>query len=333
MGKKSSMRDVAKLANVSVATVSHVINGTKVVSADTRRQVEEAMKTLGYQTNRVPLPISPDRKTKVIGVIIPDVAHSLLISFFRALDSGLRQKGYEVLLASSREDLEQEKRHIRLFTEGIVDGILISSTATHYTVIKHLFPENFPVVFFDRIPIGCPYDSITINNYDAFFKGIEHLIYRNHSKIGCITSELQFSSKNQRVTAYRDVLRKYGLKEYYGYHLSFDAQDVYIGVKKLLNQGCTAIVSFNGRITEGIVNTLLKLGKKIGKDIDILICQDSTENEIYSLLSSVYIAQPVNELARIATDQIIERIDEPLLPIRQTVLMAYLVSGNQPQIF
>ena len=108
---------------------------------------------------------------------------------------------------------------------------------------------------------------------------------------------------------------------------------LYPGVKELIRQGCTAIVSLNGRITEGVINSLLKMEKKLGKDVEVLACQDSVENEIYSLISSVYIAQPVNELARISAELIEERIEKPSGITHQTVLSAYLVSKEDRKIY
>lgn len=321
--KKSTMRDVATHAGVSVATVSHVLNHTKTVSEETSRKVLQSISKLDY-TPAAGSPCCQQSETHLIGVIIPDFSHTFLVSFVRALDSVLLTYGYHVMAASSNEDPALEDSHIRAFTKGIVDGLVISSTHADYASLKHLLPESFPTVFFDRQPQGCPRDCITVNNYDALYKGVESLILQNHTKIGCITTDISMSTKEERLSAYKDALARYGLKEYYAYSVVPQSTDMYTCAKELLKQGCTAIVALNGNITEGVINSLMKMNKKIGRDIEVLAYQDSAENEIYSLLTSAYIIQPVNELARTAARQIYERITSPALPIRQTILQACL---------
>ena len=334
MKEHSGIRDVAAYAGVSIATVSHVINNTKHVSNETRQRVEHAMRELGYRQNTAPPRLPRLNNAEMIGLIVPDLAHSLFVSYFRALEPLLKEKGFELFLMSSNEDLETERKLLHILTGGVARGILISSVADSYERISADIPENFPIIFFDRVPRGVPYDSVTVNNYDAIYKGIEGLILRNHFKIGCITANnMSFSTKNQREDAYKAALSRYGLKEYFYYLDGMQTRGLYPGVKELIRQGCTAIVSLNGRITEGVINSLLKMEKKLGKDVEVLACQDSVENEIYSLISSVYIAQPVNELARISAELIEERIEKPSGITHQTVLSAYLVSKEDRKIY
>jgi LacI family transcriptional regulator len=145
-----TMRDVARLAGVSVATVSAVANGKQVVRPTVVARVRDAMKALNYQPDHVARSLRVKRTT-TIGVVIPDFASGFFVDVTRGVEDAARAAAYSVLLCNSDDDAEQEKLHVRTLQARKVDGILLASTDL-YSIGQGQFGSDTPVVLFDRVP-------------------------------------------------------------------------------------------------------------------------------------------------------------------------------------
>ena len=142
---KQTMRDVARLAGVSIATVSAVINGTVKVSEVRSKRVREAMEALDYYPDQVARSLKMGR-TDVIGMVIPDITNVFFPQVIRGVEDAARKRGYSVILCDSNEDPEEERRHLDTLFSRRVDGVLIAcsdSTAGY----EHLMRRRFPIVF------------------------------------------------------------------------------------------------------------------------------------------------------------------------------------------
>src|SRR5208283_2031145 len=149
--KKPTISDVARLAGVSVATVSAVINGTKVVSPRRAQKVREAMEALDYHADQIARSLRTG-KSKVVGVIIPDLANPFYTQVIAAADEVASRAGYSIFLCNSNDDPAQEQRHLDMLFSHRVAAVLIASSDS-FTGYDRLMRRRFPMLFFDRIPV------------------------------------------------------------------------------------------------------------------------------------------------------------------------------------
>ena len=141
---KVTMRNVAKHAGVSTATVSHVINETRFVSEETREKVLKSIEALGYSPNEVARIFKTGRKN-LIGCIVPDIANSFFATIIEAAEAVLGQEGYRLIVANTKEDPKREREHLTSLTSGIVDGFDCSDNATSGKNNWQIwFPKAYP---------------------------------------------------------------------------------------------------------------------------------------------------------------------------------------------
>lgn len=325
---RTTMRDVARHANVSVATVSHVINKTRFVKPETERQVLESIALLGYRPDAAARSFKTGRRN-LIAFVVPDIANSFFSTLIEEAESVLNAAGYQLLVVNTKETEEREINNIRLLSSGIVDGFIIASTLTSFDALHSIIPEGMPVVLVDRLLADCDCDSITVNAYDALYEGVERLIQNGHRKIGYITGLLRISTTIERLRAYKDAMNAHGL---------LDESRICVGdsmsecvtshLTSLVDAGCTALVITNNLMAEEAMTHLLDEGIRPGRDIELLGFRDSNQPQ-YGLQHMHLVVQPTVQLGRTAAAHLLDRLREPDLPLRQTVLQAVYVPRGE----
>ncbi len=147
-----TLRDVARLANVSIATASAVVNNKGKVSDKLRARVQRAMEGLDYQPDQVARSLKV-RRTHTLGMVIPDVTNPFFTDVMQGVEDEARRTGYSVIFCNANEDSALEKNQLATLFSRRVDGVLISPTEPH-VVMDRLTRRRFPMVFFDRVPSG-----------------------------------------------------------------------------------------------------------------------------------------------------------------------------------
>ena len=151
MKRKPKITDVAKASGFSIATVSHVINGSRPVSAETAAKVNAAIAALGY------VPDSSARSFKtgrhhLVGYIAPDIGNRFFSLILEELEDALALRGYNLLVINTRENGQRELDGFQVLTNGLTDGVICASTFQDYADLKPAIPKNFPLVMIDRLP-------------------------------------------------------------------------------------------------------------------------------------------------------------------------------------
>ena len=147
---KVTISDVARLAGVSTATVSHTINSTRYVSGETKEKVYRAIAELGYTPDASARSFRTGKK-KTIGFIVPDISNKFFATMIESVENYLSAHGYHLIIANTKENPEREETNIRLLTAGLVDGLLVASTMDDFQRFDALIPAGFPVVLVDRL--------------------------------------------------------------------------------------------------------------------------------------------------------------------------------------
>ena len=209
---KVTISDVAKLAGVSTATVSHTINNTRYVSNETKEKVYRAIEELGYTPDASARSFRTGKK-KIIGFIVPDIANKFFATMIESVEKYLSANGYQLIIANTRENMDREETNIRLLTAGLVDGLLVASTMDDFQRFDALIPAGFPVVLVDRIFETKKYSSVCVSNFQPIYRSVCRLAGKGDRRIGIIGGLPRLSTTVERISAYQQAMADCGLPE------------------------------------------------------------------------------------------------------------------------
>jgi LacI family transcriptional regulator len=304
-----TMRDVARLAGVSVGTVSAAVNGTAGVSAASRKRVADAMEALHYRPDEVARSLKVG-KTHVIGVVVPDITNLFYPEVVRGVEDAAQADGYSVILCNSNEDRERERKHLDILLSRRVDGVLLtfSEDSLEY---EHLEHQGFPFVCVDRVPFQGRHWSVSTDNVEAGWRAAWHLIELGHKRIAAIAGNTTLSPHRDRVEGYRKALRQGGL-EWRDDLLRVGAQQIetgYEAAKELLHLDPppTAILSTNNRMLLGVMRALADLDLACPSQVSVIGFDDYSWTRHHTPKLTV-MAQPTYQMGRRAMDLLLRQI-------------------------
>lgn len=206
------MRDVAKLAGVSIKTVSRVINDEPAVSDVLKAKVLTAASQLGYRPNFTASTLRrSSNTTRTIALLLKNVANPFSAALLRSIEDAARQRDVVVISASVDEDDERERRLSQTFLSRNVDGLIIVPTAGNHSYLAREVDRGTPVVFVDRQPAGIDADTVSSENVQGARAAVEHLIARGHRSIAFLGDYTRISTAAERLYGYREALATSGL--------------------------------------------------------------------------------------------------------------------------
>lgn len=324
--KKATLKDVAKLAGVSTATVSYVITGSRGVSNASREKVEAAMKELSYFPDPSARNLKSGKRNS-IGFIIPDIANVYFSSIIEEIEGILRQKGITLIVSNSKENQELERTLIRNFSSGLVDGLIIASTLTDYNEILKQLPTGFPTVLVDRGVHNCQTDQVLTSSETAMYEGISNFLNDGHQKIGFIASIKNIYTTDIRIREFKDAIASNGLSEhnYRIEHTDVSASTVATLAEQMLSDGYTAFAAGNNLITWELVSFSLKRILAGKSPLQILGYSYSQWYSWFPFLHTIDV--PTRDMGRIAIRRLLDRIDNSKLSPKEYILTC---SYNKP---
>lgn len=317
MNKRAGIVDVAKMAGVSTATVSHVINNTRFVTDDTRERVNQAIRELGYAPNASARTLKTG-KTNKIQFIIPDVDNAFFTSLIESIESVLSKHGYQLLLVNTHENWDTELSYLRTVNSSVVDGLILATTQTDWKTLKENLPPDLPVVLVDRKPDGCSIDCVWISTYDACYEAVNKLIQWGHKKIGLIAARPNLSTSVERNQAYTDSITEGSLEQYIapGDSLRNSSPKHY---QELIKQGCTAILVANGRMTDDIIYYQYEHPEEMQRNITLAGFRESSK---VHRLTPIAISQPSEKMGEYAAERILALIKNSHRKPKENILHA-----------
>lgn len=316
---QTTIRDVARLAGVSVATVSAVINGKDGVSERLTHRVQQAVQALHYHPDHVARSLRV-RQTHTIGMVMPQIASPFFAEVLRGAEDLACQQGYSVLICNSREDANQEKSHLSTLISRRVDGILLASEDPHFAY-HWISPRHFPLVLFDRIPGGFKGTVVTTDNIAASFEATNHLIRLGHKRTAIIAGPADISTSDERIEGFRKAMGEAGLRvrEEYFKRGSFKLEGGYQCALELMKLPLppTAIFSLNYEMTLGLMRALAESGLKCPRQVSVLGFDDfvvGIDGFSWATMFSpklTTVAQSSYELGRRAMQLLLKKIKRP----------------------
>ncbi len=332
---KVTISDVARMAGVSTATVSHTINRTRFVSEETKARVYQAIEQLGYTPDASARSFRTGKR-KTIGFVVPDISNRFFAVLIEAVEDVLSQAGYRLIISNTREDADREENSVRLLAAGLVDGLLVASTMDDEERFDALVPPGLPVVLVDRTfetRETRRYSSVCVSNFKPIYRSVCRLVGKGDRRIGIIGGLPRLSTTRERISAYEQAVSDCGLPAEEGLIRYGDSKEDSAGrcLDELLERKCDAVIVTNGLMSVDAVTYLSMKGLKIGTDIDVLSFVDY-DSGIYRLYADRMdsIVQPVAELGAAAGKQILQRLTSPDSPVFEDVLASTYRPCTQP---
>ena len=319
---KITISDVARLAGVSTATVSHTINSTRYVSSDTKEKVYQAIAALGYTPDASARSFRTGKK-RTIGFIVPDISNKFFGTIIESAENYLSAQGYHLIIANTKENMAREETNLRLLTAGLVDGLLVASTMDSFQRLDSLIPVNFPVVLVDRTFESRKYPSVTVSCFDDIYRSVCRLADRGKRRVGIIGGLSRLSTTQERIAAYRAAVADRGLEQdeslvRYGDSMEDSAPPC---LDQLLDRGCDAILVCQGLMASVTIAYLRGKGIQPHQDLEVVSFVDYDTRAYEFYYNQVdRIIQPVEELGRTAGEQILLRVEQPDAPVQERVL-------------
>lgn len=319
--KPATIHDVAAYANVSTATVSHVINKTRFVSEATTAKVLEAIKALSFTPNASARSFKTGRKN-IIGFVVPDITNSLFSTMVDEIENILQKYNYNLIVTNTKENSSKEIENLHALSSGLVDGIILASTLEKFSDITDNLPKDFPLVLIDRIPSNSCTDSVFLADRLSMQNGIRTLLQKGCRRIGYIAGLKRLSTTQERLEVYRNTLKEHGLftPELIKYVNSLSQSAVHCA-QELAEAGCDAIIASNNIITIDTINYVQNRITNGGSSVCVLGYE---VNELYSWLPFPgYFVYPIREVGKAAGEQIMNRILHPDSPIQKITIASY----------
>lgn len=298
---RATIRDVAQLAGVSVATVSRVLNHPSSVHEETRKRVLEAIHASGYTYNAVARSLST-RKTLTIGVIVPAITNPVFALSTRGIQEVSNAHGYSILLGNSNYSDEAEERLIEVFKEKRVEGILFTCSNLRHPYLQRLKESRFPFVLLYNTPFDPEINFVSIDNHRAAYEITRYLIALGHRRIGVISGFFKVSDRSlARWKGFQACLKDHRVRFPSELHveteLSFEggrkAMERLLQVKPRL----TAVFCSNDFIAMGAMKALREKGMRIPEDVSIAGFDD-IEMASYFEPALTTIHQPAYEMGQ-----------------------------------
>jgi DNA-binding LacI/PurR family transcriptional regulator len=323
---KFTIKDVAKHASVSTATVSRVLAGSNQVSENLRIRVLESIDALDYIPNQVGRSLRR-QTTNIIGLVITDIQNPFFTSILRGVQDVFQEHKLVVLTANSDENPTQELLHLQILRSQGVRGLIFAPARSDYYGLEYLF-NGMAVVAIDRLPLNINVDSVIVDNVAGAKVATQHLLDLGHRRIGFIAGISKVTTGKDRLRGYLEALQEAGLHriDELIQDGSFLQKGGYKAMSNLLDLPIppTAIVSSNNLMSLGALQALHERGVKIPDEIAVVGFDDMPWAPCLQPPLTV-IAQPTYEIGRQAAHLLLERFESPDFPARNLVLETNLI--------
>lgn len=305
----ATIKDVAKMTGLSLATISKYINGGKVREKN-RACIEAAISELGYRVNRNARSLKTNR-TMTVGVVLPTLSVPFFSDMISALDACLREAGYTSFVCSYDFDKALELEKLRTLSNNNVDGVVLIAQDISASELAGLTGGDTPVILVDRTIPDFVSDSIVIDNLGAAYETVEHLIERGHRRIGIIVGPQNISTGYERLTGYRRALADHGIEADESL-IRLGSYDFESG-HRLFNafmdmpQPPTALCVTNYDMTVGTITAAHERGITLGRDVGFFGFDAVDISRIVTPRLPV-VEQPARPMGRMAGELLLRRI-------------------------
>ncbi len=314
MKRKVTLKQIAKELDVSISTVSKSLRDSPEISEDTRQKVQAFAKLYNYRPNNIALSLK-NRRTKMIGIIIPEIVHHFFATVINGIEQEANDSGYSVIICLSDESFDKEVINMEMLANGSIDGFIMAlSKETQFKGdfhhISEVINQGMPVVMFDRVTNDILCDKVIIDDKMAAYEAVQDLIDKGRKKIALVTTVDYVSVGKLRTDGYTKALLDNGLA--FNENLIIKVEDVdaceEIISKLLENKSIDSVFAVNELFAVITIKAANKLGLNVPKDLSVIAFTDGIISK-YSSPTITTVSQNGDKMGRKAAKMLIKRIE------------------------
>jgi len=328
MGKKVTIKDIARMASVSHTTVSRALNNKSRIRNETKEKILSIAKELNYQPNFIARSLVMKR-TRTLGLVITTISNPFYIELAQGIEATARELGYNIILCSTHHDLSIEKEYVEMLRRKGVDGIIFTSAHMEDPNIIGLAEEGFPIILVNRrtyhLLVKEKVDYVGIDNILGGYLAVEHLIKLGHERIGVIGGSLESSVGYERLEGSKKALKDYGLKIKEDYFLEGDflRNSGYQGGRQFVQMVSppSAIFAANDYMALGAYQAILEEGVKVPEQMALIGFNDIEFTSMKGVELTT-IGQKKYEMGAIAVRTLVEKIEGgEVMPLTREIIL------------
>ncbi len=322
-----TIKDIAKMANVSYGTVSRALNNKYGVKKETRERVLAVSAKMGYSANGIARGLVK-KATCTIGLVIPDILNPFYPGVARGIEDKALKSGYSVFFCNTNHDKKREIQSLKLLAQKRVDGIILAPGLEAPNIPESLTNGNIPIVHICRRYIDPSKSFVVIDDERGGFLATKHLIEQGYKKIGFIGAKDQALYLDERFEGYKQAFQKFGLQidKRYIYSSDFQRQTGYRIVRKMLADGDypRAIFAENDILAMGVIQAIREAGLSIPDDIAV-VGFDDIPFAAFPEVQLTTIRQPKHEMGEIAVSILLDQMSGCNAEPRKVILEPRLI--------
>jgi len=300
--KRISITDIAKQLDISITTVSFILNGKaeeKRISKDVTEKVLNLVAELNYKPNQLAKSLRTG-KTHIIGLIVEDIANTFFANVARLIEENAYKNGYKIIYCSTENRTSKAKELMNMFRERHVDGYIINPSEGIEEDIAALLEEGLPVVLFDRYLPNLPTNYVVIDNYSGAFNAANHLLQQGFTTIAFVTIDSQQTQMEERLNGYNQVMQMHNKKRFvkqvkYNEAREVMVKEIFLFIQE--NPELDAIIFATNYLGIYGIEAIKQLKLNIPADIGVVSFDDHDLFQLYSPAITA-IAQPVEEISK-----------------------------------
>jgi LacI family transcriptional regulator len=340
MKAKATLKQIAKELNVSVSTVSKALNDSAEISEQTKIRIKEYAKLKNYKPNVIGLNLK-NRKTKTIGVIIPNILNSFFAKVFSGIEKIADQKGYNVIMCISNESLDKEAHTLEMLSNGTIDGFILSISEEaqklhDYRHFKEIINDGTPIVMFDRIADEVDCDKVVVDDYDSALNSTQHLINLGCKNIALISSVDKLSVGKLRAEGYIQALNNNNIPVNESLILRTDSEEA---MKERIEQlfddnSIDGVFALDENDSVAALKMSLKKGFSIPENLSIIGFADGILASRRLSPSLTTVSQHGVEIGEVAAKLLIDRLEfkEEFKPYETIVIKTILKERESTRV-
>jgi LacI family transcriptional regulator len=315
MKVKATLKQIAKELNVSVSTVSKALNDSPEISDQTKIKIKEYAKLKNYKPNVIGLNLK-NRKTKTIGVIIPNILNSFFAKVFSGIEKVADERGYNVIMCISNESLDKEAHTLEMLSNGTIDGFILSVSEEaqkrhDYDHFASIINDGTPIVMFDRIAEGIDCDKVVVDDFDSALNATKQLIDLGCMNIALFSSVDNLSVGKLRTEGYLKALKDNNIPVNEDIILRTDSEDDLNFRIQELSENCIidGIFALEESDSVAALKYGLKKGSKIPEELSIIGFADGILASRRLSPSLTTVSQHGVDIGEVAAKLLLDRLE------------------------
>lgn len=319
--RKATIVDVARAAEVSTGTVSHVLSGARYVRPETRARVEQAIGELGYRPSTIARALT-SRRTKTVGMVVPDVTNPFFSDLIWQVERALTDSGYALIFGNSANDSERERRYLEGLLERQVDAAVLVVTAEADESLIRRVAAEVPAVQVDREAVAA--DAVVGDNAAGTAAAVDHLVSLGHRRIALVNGDERLPTARERRAGFEAALARHGLSAVAHESGEFTLESGRALAARALDAGPDAVLAGNDLIAMGVINAAAERGLRVPDDLSV-VGYDDIAYAAFTSPPLTTVRQPGGEMGSETARLLLSRLDGHDGPPRRVVVHPELV--------